>query len=112
MGIAHYRRIIEELDRACTEIGRDPSTLRRTWGGGCACAPAYEEAALFAGDLYTPDNDEDDFGFVGTPSQVIDQMRPFIEAGVDYFILDCGGFPRLTTLETLVNEVLPALNSQ
>jgi hypothetical protein len=38
-------------------------------------------------------------------------MRPFIEAGVNYFILDCGGFPRLTTLEMLVNQVLPSLNS-
>jgi hypothetical protein len=29
---------------------------------------------------------------------------------VDYFMLDCGGFPQLTTVEMLVNEVLPALN--
>ncbi len=38
-------------------------------------------------------------------------MRPFIGMGVDYFMLDCGGFPRLTTLELLINEVLPALNA-
>ena len=48
--------------------------------------------------------------FVGTPAQIIEQMQPFIELGVDYFMLDCGGFPRLTTVEMLVNEVLPALN--
>jgi hypothetical protein len=30
--------------------------------------------------------------------------------GVDYFMLDCGGFPRLTTVELLIDEVLPALN--
>jgi hypothetical protein len=30
--------------------------------------------------------------------------------GVDYFMLGCGGFPALTTLEMLVHEVLPALN--
>ena len=42
-------------------------------------------------------------------AQVIDQMRPFVELGVDYFMLDCGGFPRLTTVEMLVHEVLPAL---
>ena len=23
----------------------------------------------------------------------VDQMRPFVELGVDYFMLDCGGFP-------------------
>jgi alkanesulfonate monooxygenase SsuD/methylene tetrahydromethanopterin reductase-like flavin-dependent oxidoreductase (luciferase family) len=48
--------------------------------------------------------------FVGTPAQVIEQMRRFIDLGVDYFMLSCGGFPKLTTLEMLVNEVLPALN--
>jgi alkanesulfonate monooxygenase SsuD/methylene tetrahydromethanopterin reductase-like flavin-dependent oxidoreductase (luciferase family) len=51
--------------------------------------------------------DED---LVGTPSQIIEQMQQFVELGVDYFMLDCGGFPRLTTVEMLVNEVLPALN--
>jgi alkanesulfonate monooxygenase SsuD/methylene tetrahydromethanopterin reductase-like flavin-dependent oxidoreductase (luciferase family) len=108
-GIREYRRMVQELERACSEVGRDPSTVRRSWGGGCACAPTREEAEAFAGDLYSPDNDGDDFGFVGTPKQIIEQMRAFIELGVDYFILDCGGFPKLTTLELLVNEVLPAL---
>jgi hypothetical protein len=37
-------------------------------------------------------------------------MQAFVEVGVDYFLLDCGGFPRLTTVEMLVTEVLPALN--
>ena len=53
---------------------------------------------------------EDDFDFVGTPQQMVEQMRAFIDLGVDYFIVDCGGFPNLTTLELLINEVLPALN--
>jgi alkanesulfonate monooxygenase SsuD/methylene tetrahydromethanopterin reductase-like flavin-dependent oxidoreductase (luciferase family) len=56
------------------------------------------------------DPDGEDFGFVGTPHQLVEQMRPFIDLGVRYFILDCGGFPDLTTLELLVHEVLPALN--
>ena len=48
--------------------------------------------------------------FVGTPAQIIEQMRPFIELGVDCFMLDCGGFPSLATVETLIDEVLPAIN--
>ena len=78
--------------------------------GGCACAPTQAEAEGFAGDRYSADNAFDDFGFVGTPQQLVAQMRPFIDLGVDYFILDCGGFPKLTTLELLINQVLPALN--
>jgi alkanesulfonate monooxygenase SsuD/methylene tetrahydromethanopterin reductase-like flavin-dependent oxidoreductase (luciferase family) len=110
-GVEGYRRIAEECERACAEVGRDPATLRRTWGGGCICAPTQAEVEAIAGDRYSADSDVDDFDFVGTPQQVITQMRSFIELGVDYFILDCGGFPKLTTLELLINEVLPAVNA-
>jgi hypothetical protein len=40
---------------------------------------------------------------------VTEQMGRFIDAGVDTLMVDCGGFPNLTTLELLVGEVLPAL---
>ena len=109
-GIEGYRRMAAECERACAEVGRDPATLRRTWGGGCICAPTQAAAEALGGDRYSTDND-DDFSFVGTPQQVIAQMRPFIDLGVDYFIVDCGGFPNLTTLELLISEVLPAVNA-
>ncbi len=108
-GIDRYRAMAEEFARACAEVGRDPSTVRRSWGGGCACAPTRAEAEALAGGLISADDDED-FGFVGTPAQVVEQMRPFIDLGVDYFMLDGAGFPKLTTLELLIAEVLPALN--
>ncbi len=106
-GIADYRKQVEECERACAGVGRDPATLRRTWFGGCACAPTEARAAQLSSGRITPDR-----AFVGTPSQIIDQMQPFIDLGVDYFMLICGGFPDLTTLEMLINEVLPELNKQ
>ncbi len=108
-GIDRYRPMAEEFERACAEVGRAPSTVRRSWIGGCACASTQEEAEGFTAGRYSADDDED-FGFVGTPKQLVEQMRPFIDLGVDYFMFDCGGFPKLTTLEMLINEVLPALN--
>jgi alkanesulfonate monooxygenase SsuD/methylene tetrahydromethanopterin reductase-like flavin-dependent oxidoreductase (luciferase family) len=108
-GIERYRRLVAEFERACAEVGRDPSTVRRSWSGGCACAPTHAEARVLAGDRVS-DDDEEDFDFIGTPQQVVEQMRHFIDLGVDYFIVDCAGFPKLTTLEMLVDEVLPALN--
>ena len=113
-GIAAYRAYRQEFERACAAIGRDPATVRRTWSGGCVCGPTAAEVADLAavrarrGAEYAHQVGED---FVGTPAQVIEQMRPFVELGVDYFMLDCGGFPRLTTVELLIQEVLPALNS-
>jgi alkanesulfonate monooxygenase SsuD/methylene tetrahydromethanopterin reductase-like flavin-dependent oxidoreductase (luciferase family) len=108
-GIGRYRTLVEAFERACAEVGRDPATVRRSWGGGCICAPTQGEVERLRGGRFSAD-DEEDFDFVGTPAHLLEQMRPFIDLGVDYFILDCGGFPQLTTLEMLINEVLPALN--
>lgn len=106
-GVNAYRQMALQMEQVCEQVRRDPATLRRTWGGGCACAPTQAEAEALAGGMM---NEGEDFDFVGTPQQIIDQMQPFIELGVDYFMLDCQGFPNLTTLEMLVSEVLPAVN--
>jgi alkanesulfonate monooxygenase SsuD/methylene tetrahydromethanopterin reductase-like flavin-dependent oxidoreductase (luciferase family) len=73
--------------------------------------PTRAEAETIAGERYSSDPEED-FDFVGTPGQIIEQMMPFIDLGVSSFMVDCGGFPNLTTLEMLINEVLPAVNSE
>lgn len=103
-GIQRYRHLAAEFERACAEVGRDPATVRRSWGGGCVCAPTAAQVKRLAGTRYL--SDEEDFNLVGTPMQLVEQMRPFIDLGVDYFMVDCGGFPDLTTLELLVNEVI------
>lgn len=36
-------------------------------------------------------------------------MQPFIELGVDCFLIDCDGFPGVD-VETLIDEMLPALS--
>lgn len=105
---ARYRPMAQTFNQACQELGRDPTAVQRSWIGGCACAPSEEEAIAFTEGRWSADNEED-FGFVGTPAQLIDQMQPFLDQGVDCFMFDCGGFPNLTTLEMLVNEVLPAV---
>ena len=106
--IEDYRPQVEECERACEEVGRDPTTLRRTWFGGCACAPTQEGVEELIG---RPLNEKEG-GLFGTPSQLIEQMGRFIELGVDYFMVGCGGFPRTTTLEMLLDEVIPALDER
>jgi alkanesulfonate monooxygenase SsuD/methylene tetrahydromethanopterin reductase-like flavin-dependent oxidoreductase (luciferase family) len=106
--IEAYRGMVEQFALACEAVGRVPSSVRRSWIGGCACAATQAEAESLTGGRWSVDN-PDDFGFVGTPGQVIEQMRAFIDLGVDYFMLDCGGFPELNTLELLIREVLPGM---
>jgi alkanesulfonate monooxygenase SsuD/methylene tetrahydromethanopterin reductase-like flavin-dependent oxidoreductase (luciferase family) len=105
---AVYQPMVEAFNQYCLEAGRDPSSVRRSWIGGCACAPTYDEAVDLAGDRWSADDDED-FGFLGTPDQVLEQMEVFVALGVDTFMCDCAGFPGETTLRTLVSEVIPRL---
>ncbi len=104
--IKDYRGMVEECERACEKEGRDPKTLRRTWFGGCACAPTEEALKELLGDRPLPDG-----GIAGTPQQVIEQLQAFIDLGVDYFMLGSAGLPNFTTLEMLLNEVVPAVNT-
>jgi alkanesulfonate monooxygenase SsuD/methylene tetrahydromethanopterin reductase-like flavin-dependent oxidoreductase (luciferase family) len=82
----------------------------RSWSGGCACAPPRAAAEALTGG-WSRAKEEEAFDCVGTPAQVAEQMRPFIDLGVNYFILAGAGFPRLTTLEVLIDAVLPAVNA-
>jgi len=106
-GITDYRLCVQEFERACEDVGRAPGTVRRSWCGGCVCAPTEQEVASMVEQRPQLQPGED---FIGTPRQLLEQMQPFVELGVDTFILDCSGFPSLTTATMLVNEVLPALN--
>jgi alkanesulfonate monooxygenase SsuD/methylene tetrahydromethanopterin reductase-like flavin-dependent oxidoreductase (luciferase family) len=100
-----YKGMVEVNERACEEAGRDSRTLRRTWFGGCMCAPTEARLKQLIGDR-TPQQG----GITGTTEQVIEKMRAFIDMGVDYFMLGTPGLPDFITLETLLSDVLPALN--
>jgi alkanesulfonate monooxygenase SsuD/methylene tetrahydromethanopterin reductase-like flavin-dependent oxidoreductase (luciferase family) len=106
-GIDTYHQYVQEFERACAGVQRDPATVRRSWYGGCACAPTEAAVKKLNTNNYTLDR-----AFAGTPAQVIEQMQPFVDLGVDHFMLSIGGFPDLTTLEMLVEVVLPALNGR
>lgn len=107
LGVEDYRPMAAEMDKACAEVGRDPATLRRSWLGLCLCAPSEAEVRMIAAEEDWPL----DRGFAGTPEQIVEQMRPFIELGVDHFEVACPDPRDLTTLDTLCSHVLPALNS-
>jgi len=109
VGPATYQDLTAKFAAACADVGRDPSTVRRSWSGGCVCSRNPREIKRWAGDRYV--TEEDDFNFVGTPEQLVEQFQSFVDMGVTSFKVDCGGFPSLTTLELLAREVVPALNN-
>ncbi|GHO85967.1 hypothetical protein KSZ_39730 [Dictyobacter formicarum] len=106
VGIERYREQVKASEEACAVVGRDPATLRRTWFGGCYCVSEGTDPASIDTSLIRSPNP-----FVGTPTQIIEQMKPFIDLGVDYFMLKPESFPDTTSLRLLVEEVFPRLNA-
>jgi alkanesulfonate monooxygenase SsuD/methylene tetrahydromethanopterin reductase-like flavin-dependent oxidoreductase (luciferase family) len=98
---------VEAYEQACDTVGRDPATLKRTLQMGCYCAPTEKELKKLIKNKKINRN----WSLVGTPEQIVEQLHPFIDLGFNYFIIGSDDFPRLTTLETLTNEVLPLLNN-
>lgn len=99
--------LLKALDIACEEEGRDPKTLRRTAMVSCYCAPTEQKLKELTATHKSPFG----MGIVGTPSQVVEQLQPFVEAGFDYFMISAGGILHdFTTVEMLSHEVLPTLN--
>jgi alkanesulfonate monooxygenase SsuD/methylene tetrahydromethanopterin reductase-like flavin-dependent oxidoreductase (luciferase family) len=103
--LANYPGFAADMDRACAEVGRDPQTLRRTFSTSCVCAPTEKAVETLAEGL-RPGR-----GFVGTPAQIVEQMRPFLDLGVDHFQLAFHGFPDTAPVELFIAEVLPALDA-
>ncbi len=100
-----YSGLVATLRQHCETIGRDPASLHPTWFGRIALGKTEADAqALASTDLvpWTRDN-----AFVGTPQQVIEQMQPFIELGVNYFMLDVLGRDNPDIQQLLLEEVLP-----
>jgi len=109
------------LDERCRELGRDPAEISRSLMKGCLvgrdAAELRSRAELMAEvvpRLQVGDPDAvlaaaRERWFVGTPEEVVAQMRPFAEAGVDLFMLQHFLLDDRGVLELLAREVAPAL---
>ena len=110
----NVRRKDEVLRRHCDEIGRDESEIERTTGTGVIIIrddPAeaqrvFEETFRRNGEARLWNNQR-----VGTVDQVVSQLAPYLEAGFRHLVV---GFPApydRETMERLISEVKPRLES-
>lgn len=81
-GIETLRHKTEVLERYCEEIGRDPSTIERTLGTPVIVAES-EAAARPLLEQIPPDRRP--FMSGGTPEQMADALRPYLDAGFTGF---------------------------
>ena len=85
------------LKEECAKNGRDFSTLRLTWFGGCTTANDDATMQRRLRDDFVRNN-----GIWGNPQQVTDKFKALVDAGVTYFMLDTRGLPEPGELESLI----------
>jgi F420-dependent oxidoreductase-like protein len=96
LGFDVLRRKTDLLERYCEEIGRDPATIERTMSAPVLVAPTAEAARALVERL-PPERRA--HVQAGTPEQVADELRPYIEAGFTGFTFNN---PVVSTPEAIV----------
>lgn len=113
-GIDNVRRKDQVLRERCEEIGRDEAEIERTTGtGAIIIRDTLEEAQRVLADTFAHNGDARLWTDqpIGTPEMVAERLRPFVELGFRHLIV---GFPSphdRETMERLIGEVKPVLES-
>ncbi|MDQ3567049.1 MAG: TIGR03560 family F420-dependent LLM class oxidoreductase [Actinomycetota bacterium] len=103
-----YAELNARLDALIEEAGRSPEAVRRTFMTRCIFGSTKADVERkLSGE--TADEIRDDGGIVGTASEVVDQLVPLAEAGVERVMLQWFEVDDIDGLETLAHEVLPQL---
>jgi alkanesulfonate monooxygenase SsuD/methylene tetrahydromethanopterin reductase-like flavin-dependent oxidoreductase (luciferase family) len=93
------------LRQHCQVVGRDFDDNVKTWSPEAIAIAATEEAAqqIAATSPYQKDV------IIGTPRQVAEQLKPFVDLGVERLIIRIIDFPAMDGLNLFVQEVMPLL---
>jgi F420-dependent oxidoreductase-like protein len=101
--VTHFDRVVE----SCRRIGRDPSSLARSWVGttvvGTDQAEVDRRVRAIGGDLAALRRS----GLVGTPAEVVERIAAFAGAGVGRLYLQIMDLADLDHLALIAGEVLP-----
>ncbi len=113
-GLDNVRHKDEVLRRHCAEVGRDEAEIERTAGVGvCVIRDDPAEAQRVMDRIFAHNGQARPWQnqLVGSPEQVADMLRPYREIGFHHFTV---GFPAPydeESLDRLVREVKPMLES-
>lgn len=104
---ANYAHKLNVLRAHCAAVGRNYDDIVKTWSAE-AIALAPSEAAAHDIAAASPYNRD---AIIGTPDQVAEQLRAFVDLGVEYLIVRLVDFPATTGIELFAQEVIPRLRT-
>ncbi len=118
---AAVRERTATLEAACRTVGRDPTTIRRSWMGGILIGEngaALERRARVVQEYVTtraatppaqlPRELREAGWLVGTPEEVAQQMRALTAEGISRFNLQFYTLDDLDAIHLIAEQVIPA----
>ena len=111
-----YAAAMTELERACSEIGRDPRRIMRSHFGGVVVAATRADLDRIVGTLAAAAGMSAERwlaararSVIGTPEMVIDRLREYAEIGVRYMAMVFPYGHEREMLSVFADKVMPAL---
>lgn len=103
---------IAMLHEACAESGRSPATIELTCHPQMALAPSRDKAEQMAHEIargHGQNLEEERAGWLlGTPEEVQEQLRRYVDVGITRWIIAMGAPFDLEALRLFADEVMPA----
>ncbi|MFZ9628697.1 MAG: LLM class F420-dependent oxidoreductase [Ilumatobacteraceae bacterium] len=104
-----WARKREILKGHCAAVGRDETTIRKTWSPEMLIRPTEAEVIAtgtrslwgLSAETWRETN------LVGTPEQVCEKVQRYLDLGCTGFIPWCADYPDTETLELFAREVMP-----
>jgi alkanesulfonate monooxygenase SsuD/methylene tetrahydromethanopterin reductase-like flavin-dependent oxidoreductase (luciferase family) len=103
-------RKLDVLRGHCERVDRPFDDIEKSWFGRCVIGETDREVEtlLEAAPRFRPDRvDDGENHLVGTPAEVCEQLRPYVELGFDEVVVEFVDFPRTDGLELFADEVVP-----
>jgi F420-dependent oxidoreductase-like protein len=117
--LTDVERRMGALQRHCKDVGRDYDEITKSTNLGVVVYPSQEE---YLEDMRgrweanrVPEPFEEWLGkaeaayVAGTPEECVEQLRPYVELGVEMFIIRFGDIPSLEGFRLFAEKVVPLL---
>jgi F420-dependent oxidoreductase-like protein len=116
MPLDEYQRKLDALAGHCRAVGRDPGDIRKSLVLQAIVrrdeAEAEERLARMARAMNTTPDAARQRALVGTPAQCVEQLLPYVGAGVGDFIVGVRAPVDWESLELVAKEVAPAVKER
>ncbi|HEY2601001.1 MAG TPA: LLM class F420-dependent oxidoreductase [Thermoleophilaceae bacterium] len=106
-----FKHKLDVLSQHCTDVGRDPADIRVSVTMRAALAEDEAGVADRRRELEAAGPSQFTYA-IGTPEQVVEQLKPWVEAGAGDFLLGSAAPFDWQTIELLAQQVAPALRAE